>query len=96
MGACTVVLSVQKWLKYLDFVLTVHRELTDLAALYINYRDSRHSTSPQVLIVLGISLANCHMTTRVLDVFSLMDGTGIPYHTILLTPQLPIVVRSVS
>ena len=38
-------------------------------ALYINYRDSTHSTSRQVLIVLGISLAKhviCHMIPRVL------------------------------
>ena len=47
-------------------------------ALYINYRDSRDSTSRQVLIVLGISLAkrvNYHMTTRVLDAI-LTDGTN--------------------
>ena len=31
--------------------------LPNQAALYINYRDSGHSTSSQVLIVLGISLA---------------------------------------
>ena len=52
------------------------------AALYINCRDSMHSTSRQVLIVLGISLAkrvNCHMTTRVLNVI-LTDGT-MPYYT---------------
>ena len=51
--------------------------LPNQAALYINYRDSGHSTSRQVLIVLVISLAkcvNCHMTTRVLNVI-LTDGT---------------------
>ena len=52
------------------------------AALYINYRDSTHSTSRQVLIVLGISLAKhviCHTTTRMLNII-LTDDT-MPYYT---------------
>ena len=83
-GTCTIVLSAHKRLKYLDFVRGVHRELTEPGGpLYIIYRDSMHSTSRQVLIVLGISLAKrviCNMTTRVLNVI-LTDGTMPNYTT---------------
>ena len=77
-----MVLSAQKRLNTWISYAACTGNSPNQAALYINYRDSTHSTSHQVLIVLGILLAErviCHMTTRVLNVI-LTDGT-MPYNT---------------